>query len=104
MAGQLSEPFTPDDAFVFGPRSLLDLDHNPMVSHSKESLSFDEVCPCEYSGFLSGFVNYLAVTKMGDWLFLDFRCYVREQTASCTWYDNEIKTLYFTGYANKLID
>ncbi|KAG8648315.1 protein SEMI-ROLLED LEAF 2 isoform X2 [Manihot esculenta] len=45
LAGQLSEPFTPDDAFVFGPRSLLDLDHNPMVSHSKESLSFDEDMP-----------------------------------------------------------
>ncbi|KAJ9180340.1 hypothetical protein P3X46_008598 [Hevea brasiliensis] len=45
LARQLSEPFTPDDAFVFGPRSILDLDHNQMVSHSKESLSFDEDIP-----------------------------------------------------------
>ncbi|KAK8620729.1 hypothetical protein V6N13_067195 [Hibiscus sabdariffa] len=39
---QLLEPFTPDDAFTFGPQSMLDLDHNQMISHSKESLSFDE--------------------------------------------------------------
>lgn len=42
---QLSEPFTPDDAFIFGPRPLLDLDQNQMISHSKESLSFDEDVP-----------------------------------------------------------
>ncbi|XP_050222959.1 protein SEMI-ROLLED LEAF 2 [Mercurialis annua] len=45
LARQLSEPFTPDDAFVFAPRSLLDVDHNQMVAHSKESLSFDEDIP-----------------------------------------------------------
>ncbi|EEF49964.1 conserved hypothetical protein [Ricinus communis] len=45
LARQLSEPFTPDDAFVFAPRSLFDLDHSQMVSHSKESLSFDEDIP-----------------------------------------------------------
>ncbi|OMO86277.1 Armadillo-type [Corchorus capsularis] len=42
LTKQLFETFTPDDAFMFGPRSILDLDHNKMVSHSKESLSFDE--------------------------------------------------------------
>ncbi|KDP23388.1 hypothetical protein JCGZ_23221 [Jatropha curcas] len=45
LVQQLSEPFTPDDAFVFGPHMLLDLGHNQMVSHSKESLSFDEDIP-----------------------------------------------------------
>ncbi|CAK7350296.1 unnamed protein product [Dovyalis caffra] len=35
------KPFTPHDAFMFDPRSILD-DHDLMVSHSKESLSFDE--------------------------------------------------------------
>lgn len=43
MLKQLSESFTPDDAFTFGPRSALDLDHDQMVTHSKESLSFDGV-------------------------------------------------------------
>ena len=43
MGKQLSEPFTPDDTFTFGPRSGLDLDHDQMVAHSKESLSFDGV-------------------------------------------------------------
>ncbi|KAE8725513.1 cytochrome c oxidase subunit 5C [Hibiscus syriacus] len=38
----LSEPFTPDDAFMFGPRSIFDLDHNQMIPYSKQSLSFDE--------------------------------------------------------------
>jgi hypothetical protein len=42
LAQQLLEPFTPDDAFMYGPRSILE-DHNQMASHSKESLSFDEV-------------------------------------------------------------
>ncbi|PPD92913.1 hypothetical protein GOBAR_DD10146 [Gossypium barbadense] len=41
---QLLEPFTPDDAFTFGPQSIFDLDHHQMITHSKESLSFDEVC------------------------------------------------------------
>ncbi|GMI85043.1 EFR3 OF PLANT 4 [Hibiscus trionum] len=39
---QLFEPFTPDDAFTFGPQSMLDLEHSQMITHSKESLSFDE--------------------------------------------------------------
>ncbi|GMN44036.1 hypothetical protein TIFTF001_013233 [Ficus carica] len=42
---QLSEPFTADDAFTFGPRSALDVDHDQMVAHSKESLSFDGDLP-----------------------------------------------------------
>ncbi|TYG37431.1 hypothetical protein ES288_D13G141000v1 [Gossypium darwinii] len=40
---QLLEPFTPDDAFTFGPQSIFDLDHHQMITHSKESLSFDEM-------------------------------------------------------------
>lgn len=43
LAKQLQEPFTPDDAIMFGPQSILALDHSQMISHSKESLSFDEV-------------------------------------------------------------
>ncbi|KHG02153.1 Protein EFR3 [Gossypium arboreum] len=39
---QLLEPFTPDDAFTFGPQSIFDLDHHQMITYSKESLSFDE--------------------------------------------------------------
>ncbi|XP_039058719.1 LOW QUALITY PROTEIN: protein SEMI-ROLLED LEAF 2-like [Hibiscus syriacus] len=42
LTTQLSEPFTPDDAFMFGPRSIFDLDHNQMIPYSKQSLSFDE--------------------------------------------------------------
>ncbi|KAK9041749.1 hypothetical protein V6N11_016839, partial [Hibiscus sabdariffa] len=42
LTTQLSEPFTPDDAFVFGPQSIFDLDHNQMIPYSKQSLSFDE--------------------------------------------------------------
>ncbi|XP_015874915.3 protein SEMI-ROLLED LEAF 2 isoform X2 [Ziziphus jujuba] len=41
VSKQLLEPFTPDDAFMFGPQSVLDFDHNQMVAHSKDSLSFD---------------------------------------------------------------
>lgn len=43
VADQLSESFTPDDAFMFGPQSMLDFDQNQMPGHSKESLSFDGV-------------------------------------------------------------
>ncbi|GKU91130.1 hypothetical protein SLEP1_g5046 [Rubroshorea leprosula] len=39
---QLFEPFTPDDALMFGPQSMLDLERNQIISYSKESLSFDE--------------------------------------------------------------
>ncbi|XP_026446254.1 uncharacterized protein LOC113346917 [Papaver somniferum] len=42
LATQLSEVFTPDDAFLFGPQSILDFDHLQMASLAKESLSFDE--------------------------------------------------------------
>lgn len=42
LARQLLEPFTPDDAFMFGPQSMLDLDSNQMTCFSSESLSFDE--------------------------------------------------------------
>ncbi|KAJ4845917.1 hypothetical protein Tsubulata_045624 [Turnera subulata] len=42
LAKQLLEPFTPDDAFIFGPRSMINRDQSRMISHSKESLSFDE--------------------------------------------------------------
>ena len=38
---QLSEPFTPDDAFMFGSRPIVE--SGPNQSISKESLSFDEV-------------------------------------------------------------
>ncbi|CAA7017161.1 unnamed protein product [Microthlaspi erraticum] len=40
---QLSEPFTPDDAFMFGSRPVVE--HEPNQSISKESLSFDEDIP-----------------------------------------------------------
>lgn len=43
VAKQLLEPFTPDDAFMFGPQPGLDFDHNQMGAHSKDSLSFDGV-------------------------------------------------------------
>ncbi|KAE8684254.1 hypothetical protein F3Y22_tig00111149pilonHSYRG00046 [Hibiscus syriacus] len=42
LTTQLSEPFTPDDAFMFGSRSTFDLDHNQMIPYSKQSLYFDE--------------------------------------------------------------
>ncbi|KAM5561026.1 protein SEMI-ROLLED LEAF 2 [Rosa sericea] len=41
VANQLLESFVPDDAFMFGPQSMLDFDENQMPGHSKESLSFD---------------------------------------------------------------
>nr|GEX46087.1 protein EFR3 homolog B [Tanacetum cinerariifolium] len=37
---QLFDTFTPEDA-MFGPESMLHLDHSHRVAHSKESLSFD---------------------------------------------------------------
>ncbi|KAF3563670.1 hypothetical protein DY000_02011262 [Brassica cretica] len=40
---QLSEPFTPDDAFMFGSRPIVE--SGPNQSISKESLSFDEDIP-----------------------------------------------------------
>ncbi|XP_021821280.1 uncharacterized protein LOC110762878 isoform X1 [Prunus avium] len=41
VRNQLSESFTPDDAFMFGPESMLEFDQNQMAGHSKDSLSFD---------------------------------------------------------------
>lgn len=41
IAKQLSEGFEPDDAFMFGPQSMLDMDHIQRALHSKESQSFD---------------------------------------------------------------
>ncbi|KAM7478464.1 hypothetical protein LguiA_026677 [Lonicera macranthoides] len=41
LAKQLSENFTPDDALMFGSQSRVDIDHNQMAAHSKDSLSFD---------------------------------------------------------------
>ncbi|KAJ0253150.1 hypothetical protein HA466_0122270 [Hirschfeldia incana] len=40
---QLSEPFTPDDAFMFGSRPMAEPESNKSIS--KESLSFDEEIP-----------------------------------------------------------
>ncbi|KAM2182827.1 hypothetical protein COP2_034150 [Malus domestica] len=48
VANQLSESFTPDDAFMFGPQSMLDCDQNQMPVHSKES-SFDGEFPTNSS-------------------------------------------------------
>ncbi|KAI8556998.1 hypothetical protein RHMOL_Rhmol05G0299600 [Rhododendron molle] len=41
LAKQLSEPFTPDDAFMFGPHSVVDLDDLQAIENSKETLSID---------------------------------------------------------------
>ncbi|GJT60658.1 protein EFR3 homolog A isoform X1 [Tanacetum coccineum] len=41
---QLFDTFTPEDA-MFGPESMLHLDHSHRVAHSKESLSFDTEFP-----------------------------------------------------------
>ncbi|GFS38930.1 uncharacterized protein Acr_00g0060280 [Actinidia rufa] len=41
LVKQLSEPFTPDDAFMFGPHSALDLDDIQAIANSKETLSCD---------------------------------------------------------------
>lgn len=49
VANQLSESFIPDDAFMFGPQSMLDFDQNQMPGHSKESLSFDGEFPTNSS-------------------------------------------------------
>jgi len=38
---QLSEPFTPDDAFMFGPHSILDFGDLLAAENSKETLSVD---------------------------------------------------------------
>lgn len=43
LVQQLSEVFVPDDAFMFGPQSLIDMDHVQAFAHAKGSLSFDGV-------------------------------------------------------------
>lgn len=43
LVKQLSENFTPDEAFMFGSQSMAEINQNQMGSHSKESLSFDGV-------------------------------------------------------------
>ncbi|KAL5983536.1 hypothetical protein ACLOJK_017623 [Asimina triloba] len=45
LAKQLSETFTPDDALLFGPQKILDLDHIQATSFSRRPLSFDEDFP-----------------------------------------------------------
>ncbi|PRQ42389.1 hypothetical protein RchiOBHm_Chr3g0457131 [Rosa chinensis] len=49
VANLLLESFVPDDAFMFGPQSMLDFDENQMPGHSKESLSFDGEFPTNSS-------------------------------------------------------
>ncbi|XP_047325648.1 protein SEMI-ROLLED LEAF 2 isoform X2 [Impatiens glandulifera] len=41
LVGQLLEAFTPDDAFVFGPHSLVDFSYLEDIMNSSESLSSD---------------------------------------------------------------
>ncbi|PIN14940.1 hypothetical protein CDL12_12415 [Handroanthus impetiginosus] len=41
VAKQLSEGFVPDEAFMFGPQSMLNMDHIQRGGHSNESQSFD---------------------------------------------------------------
>ncbi|XP_051145117.1 protein SEMI-ROLLED LEAF 2 isoform X2 [Andrographis paniculata] len=38
---KLSEGFVPDEAFLFGPELMLDMDHIQRAAHSKQSQSFD---------------------------------------------------------------
>ncbi|KAK6911653.1 hypothetical protein RJ641_023746 [Dillenia turbinata] len=45
LFSQLREPFTPDDTFMFGPKSILEMDQIQASAHSKESLSLDEDFP-----------------------------------------------------------
>ncbi|KAI4342906.1 hypothetical protein MLD38_027470 [Melastoma candidum] len=42
LARQLSEEFTPDDAYMLGPNLTLDADQKQVIFHSKNSLSFDK--------------------------------------------------------------
>lgn len=41
---QLSEEFTPDEAFMFGPQSMLNFDHDQGYTRPNESPSLDGVC------------------------------------------------------------
>ncbi|XP_050381062.1 protein SEMI-ROLLED LEAF 2 [Argentina anserina] len=49
VANQLLESFTPDDAFMFGPQSMLDFGKMQVPGHSKDSLSFDGEFPTNSS-------------------------------------------------------
>lgn len=50
LVQQLSEVFVPDDTFMFGPQSMIDMDHVQAFAHSKGSLSFDGDFPSDSSG------------------------------------------------------
>lgn len=50
LVQQLSEVFVPDDAFMFGPQSMIDMDHVQAFARSKGSLSFDGDFPGDSSG------------------------------------------------------
>ncbi|KAG8363903.1 hypothetical protein BUALT_Bualt19G0070900 [Buddleja alternifolia] len=41
ISKQLSEVFEPDEAFMYGPQSMLDMDHIQRAAHFKGSASFD---------------------------------------------------------------
>ncbi|XP_063937421.1 protein SEMI-ROLLED LEAF 2 isoform X2 [Daucus carota subsp. sativus] len=50
LVQQLSEGFVPDDTFMFGPQSMIDMDHVQAFARSKGSLSFDGDFPSDSSG------------------------------------------------------
>lgn len=109
LTEQLSELFTPDDAFLFGPQSILEFDHNQMIAHSKKSLSFDGVCylsscfncyfnqwPCIWclslayigkKGWMVRVAGFKCHVNMSKWqLYLEVRLFLElsEQWRSCS--------------------
>ncbi|XP_028097570.1 uncharacterized protein LOC114297348 isoform X2 [Camellia sinensis] len=48
LVKQLSEPFTPEDAFMFGPHSVLDLDHIQTTANFIDTLPFDGDFPAHF--------------------------------------------------------
>lgn len=42
LVKQISEGFTPDDSFLFGLQSMVDVDHRQVLAHSGDSPSFDD--------------------------------------------------------------
>ncbi|CAH9087504.1 unnamed protein product [Cuscuta europaea] len=42
LVKQMSEGFTPDDSFLFGLQSMVDVDHAQALAHCRESPSFDD--------------------------------------------------------------
>ncbi|CAL5402046.1 unnamed protein product [Camellia sinensis] len=48
LVKQLSERFTPDDAFMFGPHSVLDLDHIQTTANFIDTLPFDGDFPTHF--------------------------------------------------------